>query len=69
MKSTSSGWNSDLNHASFFLEEVEAILAIPSSSRQDALCWHFDIFEKFSIKSAYWLASQDLDSPSSSSSS
>ncbi|KAL5758152.1 hypothetical protein ACOSP7_020763 [Xanthoceras sorbifolium] len=52
---------------SFSPEDAEYILSIPPSSHEDALCWHFDKLGKFSVKSAYWLASQNPDLARSSS--
>ncbi|KAL5865105.1 hypothetical protein ACOSQ3_002619 [Xanthoceras sorbifolium] len=49
-------WNMELVKNSFSPENADAILSIPHSPREDALCWHFDKLGKFSVRSAYWLA-------------
>ncbi|KAL5756372.1 hypothetical protein ACOSQ2_021118 [Xanthoceras sorbifolium] len=60
-------WDTKLVRDSFPLEDADFIVAIPFSSRQDALCWYFDKMGKFFVKSAYWIASHNLSSASSSS--
>ncbi|KAL5855398.1 hypothetical protein ACOSQ3_005239 [Xanthoceras sorbifolium] len=65
MRGASGSWNVELVHASFFQEEVDVILSIPPSQRQDALCWYFDKFSRFIVTSAYWLATQNLQSANS----
>ncbi|KAL5751838.1 hypothetical protein ACOSP7_022022 [Xanthoceras sorbifolium] len=67
LKGTSGAWNVELIRASFSQKEADTILSIPPSQRQEAFCWHFDKFDKFTVKSAYWLATQNLQSASSSS--
>ncbi|KAL5864315.1 hypothetical protein ACOSQ3_001829 [Xanthoceras sorbifolium] len=68
LKGASGDWDTKLVRDSFSLEDAEYILFIPPSSCEDAPCWHFDKLGKFSVKSAHWLASQNPDLASSSSS-
>ncbi|KAL5818720.1 hypothetical protein ACOSQ4_022562 [Xanthoceras sorbifolium] len=67
LKGASGDWDSAIMHASFDPQDAEAILSILPFSRPDSLCWHFDKFGKFSVKSAYWLVSQNPFLASSSS--
>ncbi|XP_024162452.1 uncharacterized protein LOC112169623 [Rosa chinensis] len=53
-----SNWNESKVRSIFTPEDVEAILAIPLSSRQpeDRLTWHFERKGMFTVKSAYHFA-------------
>ncbi|KAL5848337.1 hypothetical protein ACOSQ4_006350 [Xanthoceras sorbifolium] len=45
----------DLVRTSFFEDEAYCILSIPPSPRPDTICWHYDKYGQFLVKSAYWI--------------
>ncbi|KAL5837394.1 hypothetical protein ACOSQ3_014563 [Xanthoceras sorbifolium] len=66
LKNYDGGWNLPLIRRTFFLVNVEAIMAIPSTSScvVDSLLWHFSKDDEFSVKSAYHLTMSSPSLPS-----
>ncbi|KAK3210947.1 hypothetical protein Dsin_015653 [Dipteronia sinensis] len=55
IKTNSGGWDVPKVHECFLKDDVDFILSIPSSisAQKDALLWHFDKNDDYSVKSGY----------------
>ncbi|KAL5545467.1 hypothetical protein UlMin_005154 [Ulmus minor] len=64
----SGAWDSNLIRTFFHPDEAEAILSLPLPRRKvpDSLLWHYDKSGHYTVRSGYWLASNNKGIPSSS---
>jgi hypothetical protein len=64
------GWNEQLVHAMFLPHDAEEIMKIkvPMHDLEDTIAWHYEKNGKFTVRSAYRLASSINSEPPPSSS-
>ena len=68
LKLPSGGWNKDLIHEYFLLDDTKMILSLlcVSSPTADSLIWHYDKLGSYSMKGRYHLGCELVSTPSSS---
>ncbi|KAK0607443.1 hypothetical protein LWI29_015165 [Acer saccharum] len=66
LKREDGSWNEELIRQTFWEDEVQSILGIPTSrlALDDFLLWHYEKSGRYSVKSGYWVALDASSNPS-----